>query len=85
MHRKILLPRGWNRRTKAAILQILALGHYAFTGMLARAANEQRPVRTPTAHQSRRVDVSFPIGLGLLLDFLRQMQLGSPSRPARLP
>ncbi len=38
MHRKIPLPRGWNRRTKAAILQILALSHYAFTGMLARAA-----------------------------------------------
>ncbi len=37
MHRKIPLPRGWKRRTKAAILQILALSHYAFTVMLARA------------------------------------------------
>ena len=27
MHRKIPLPRGWNRRTKAAILRILALSH----------------------------------------------------------
>ncbi len=33
MPRKIPLPRGWNRRTKAAILQILALGHYAFTAL----------------------------------------------------
>ena len=41
MDRKIALPRSWNRRTKAAILQILALSHYAFTVMVARAANER--------------------------------------------
>ena len=41
MHRKIPLPRGWNRRTKAAILQILALSHYTFTAMVARAATER--------------------------------------------
>jgi transposase InsO family protein len=41
MDRKIPLPRSWNRRTKAAILQILALSHYAFTAMVARAANER--------------------------------------------
>ncbi len=40
MPRKIPPPRGWNRRTKAAILQILALSHYAFTAMVARVANE---------------------------------------------
>ncbi len=34
MGRKIPLPRGWNRRTKAAILQILALSHYTPTGTL---------------------------------------------------
>ena len=33
MRRKIPLPHGWNRRTKAAILQILALSHYAFTAL----------------------------------------------------
>ena len=38
MHRKIPLPRAWKRRTKAAILQILALSHYAFTALVARAA-----------------------------------------------
>ncbi len=42
MPRKIPLPRAWNRRTKAAILHILALSHYAFTAMLARAMNERR-------------------------------------------
>ena len=41
MSRKIPLPRGWNRRTKAAILQILALSHYTFTALVARAANER--------------------------------------------
>ena len=28
MHRKIPLPRGWNRQAKSAILHILALSHY---------------------------------------------------------
>ena len=40
MPRKIPLPRGWNRRTKAAILQILALSHYAFKALVA-TANER--------------------------------------------
>ena len=37
MPRKIPLPRGWNRRTKAAILSILALSHYTctFTALVA--------------------------------------------------
>ncbi len=41
MPRNIPLPRGWNRRAKAAILHILALSHYAFTAMVARAANDR--------------------------------------------
>ncbi len=41
MSRQIPLPRSWNRRTKAAIVQILALSHYAFISMVARAANER--------------------------------------------
>ena len=41
MPRKILLPRGWKRQTKSAILHILVLSHYAFTAMVARAANER--------------------------------------------
>ncbi len=41
MQHRIPLPRGWRRHTKAAIVQILALSHYAFTAMLARAANER--------------------------------------------
>jgi len=38
---RIPLPRAWNRRAKSAILYILALSHYAFTVMVARAANER--------------------------------------------
>ncbi len=42
MPRKLPLPRGWNRRAKSVILHILALSHYAFTAMVARAANERK-------------------------------------------
>jgi transposase InsO family protein len=42
MHRKIPLPRSWNRRVKSAVLQILALSHYSFTILLARAANDRK-------------------------------------------
>ena len=38
MRRQIRLPRAWNRRTKAAVLQILALSHYT--------VNEVRPFGT---------------------------------------
>ena len=43
MHHKIPLPRGWNRRAKSAILHILALSHYTFTVLLARAALKLTP------------------------------------------
>ncbi len=38
MHQNIPIPHGWNRRAKSAILHILALSHYTFTALLARAA-----------------------------------------------
>ena len=41
MPRTIPLPRGCNRRAKAAILHILALSHYAFTALVAHAMNER--------------------------------------------
>ncbi len=41
MHLKIPLPRGWNRRAKSAIFHILALSHYTFTALVARAANDR--------------------------------------------
>jgi len=46
MHRKIPLPRSWNRGVKSAVLQILALSHYSFTALLAGAAHDRnRPTR----------------------------------------
>ena len=42
MHRKIPLPRGWKRRTKAAIIHILAISHCTFTALPARAANDRK-------------------------------------------
>ena len=41
MDRRIPLPRGWHRHTKSAIVQILALSHYAFTALVARASNDR--------------------------------------------
>ncbi len=41
MPRQIPLPRGWNRRVKSSILHVLALSHYTFTALLARAMNER--------------------------------------------
>ena len=41
MHRKIPLPRAWNRRVKSSILHILALSHYTFTALVARALNDR--------------------------------------------
>ena len=37
MRTRLPLSRGWNRRVKSAILHILALRHYAFTALAARA------------------------------------------------
>ncbi len=38
MTAKLPLPRGWKRRVRSSVLHILALGHYGFTVLLARAA-----------------------------------------------
>ena len=42
MARNLPLPRGWKRRVKSSILHILALSHYTFTALVARAMNERR-------------------------------------------
>ncbi len=55
MHRKIPIPRGWNRMAKSAILQILALSHYTFTAMVARASND-RHRRTRLRAEIDRLD-----------------------------
>ncbi len=43
---KLPLPRGWKRRVRSSVLHILALGHYTFTALLAKAAQSRnRQVR----------------------------------------
>ncbi len=54
MHRKIPIPRGWNRRAKSAILHILALSHYTFTVMVARASNDRHRRTRVQAQIDRR-------------------------------
>ena len=66
MHRRVPLPRGWRHHTKAAIVQILALSHYAFTGMLARAANS----RNRTTRLRTEID-RLDLELALLREELR--------------
>jgi len=45
---KLPLPRGWKRRVRSSVLHILALSHYTFTALLAKAAQSRnRQVRLP--------------------------------------
>ena len=46
MRTRVPLPRGWKRRVRSSVVHILALSHYTFTAMVARAANER-------SHRSR--------------------------------
>ena len=63
MDREIPLPRSWNRRTKAAVLQILALSHYTFTALLARATND-RSRRTRFRAEIDRLNHELALLLG---------------------
>ena len=55
MHRKIPLPRGWKRRVRSSVLHILALSHYTFTALLAKAAlSKNRQVRLQALYLVQR-------------------------------
>jgi transcriptional regulator with XRE-family HTH domain len=46
MHPTLPLPRSWTRRVRSSVLHILALSHYTFTALLAKAAQSRnRQVR----------------------------------------
>ena len=66
MRRNVPLPRGETRRVKSTILQILALSHYTFTAVVARAANA-RDGRTRVRAETDRLDQD----LALLQEELR--------------
>ena len=60
MDHKIPLPRGWKRRAKSAILHILALSHYTFTALLARAAlSKNRQVRLRAEIDRRNHEIAL--------------------------
>ena len=60
MHRKIPLPRGWKRRVRSSVLQILALSHYTFTALLARAAlSKNRQVRLQAQIDRRNHEIAL--------------------------
>ena len=58
MHPKLPLPRGWKDRVRSSVLHILALSHYTFTALLARAAQSKNrqfwgvQYRWTTSHKS---------------------------------
>ena len=58
MRCQIPLPRSWNRRVKATVLQVLALSHYTFTALVARAASA-RDRRTRLQAEIERLDEEF--------------------------
>ena len=41
MRPNLPVPRLWSRRVRSSVLQILALSHYTFTALVARAANDR--------------------------------------------
>ena len=41
MHRRIPIPRGWRHHTKSAIVQILALSHFAFADLRAKPSSRR--------------------------------------------
>ncbi len=60
MNHKIPLPRGWKRRVRSSVLHILALSHYTFTAMLARAANQRNHRVRLQAEWNSSAHAGFP-------------------------
>ena len=52
------LPRGWKRRVRSSVLNILALSHYTFTALLAKAA-----LLSPVRDKSMRFCLVLLMGL----------------------
>jgi hypothetical protein len=78
MDPRIPIPRGWNRRAKSAIIHILALSHYTFTVLVARAAND-RNRRTRIRAEIDRLEHEIAL---LQEEFANQ---GRPNGPRSAP
>ncbi len=60
MHRKMPLPRGWKGRVRSSVLHILALSHYSFTALLARAAQSKyRQIRLQAQIDRRNHEIAL--------------------------
>ena len=82
---KLPLPRGWERRVKSSILHILALSHYSFTVLLARAAlsrNHQVRLQAQIC-VGRLVHLPWPFVMGRLSTWLRHRSGSSLTATAR--
>jgi putative transposase len=76
MRHSLPVPRTWNRRVKASVIRILALSHYTFTALVARAARA-RDRQTRLQAEIERLEHE----LALLQDEMRIKD----SRMARVP
>ena len=57
---KLPLPRGWKHRVRSSVLHILALSHYSFTVLLARAAlSKNRQVRLQAQIDRRNHEITL--------------------------
>ncbi len=57
---KLPLPRGWKHRVRSSVLHILALSHYTFTVLLARAAlSKNRQVRLQAQIDRRNREIAL--------------------------
>ncbi len=82
---KIPLPRGWKRRVRSSVLHILALSHYSFTVLLARAANSKsRQVRLRAQIDRRDSEIAL-LQEELLIKDARMERVPPHRRPHYVP
>lgn len=85
MHQTLPLPRGWNRRVKAAILQVLSLAHYCFSTIRGWAAeSDRRRVRTRAEMDHLRQEVAL-LQEELRIKDARMMRIPAPRRARHTP
>ncbi len=85
MRHKIPVPRGWNRRAKSAILHILALSHYTFTVMVARASNDRHRRTRVQAQIDRRDNEIALLQEELRIKDARMERVPAHRRPHYVP
>ncbi len=82
---KLPLPRGWKRRVRSSVLHILALSHYTFAVLLARAANSKNRQVRLRAQIDRRDNEIVLLQEELRIKNARMEQVPPHRRPHYLP